>query len=221
MTKSKLDHALSIAKAGLEAIPVVGGVIASLLGDYMPTSTERNVQRGMALFEQRLRELQDRLAEAVEADEFSELFKSCYLIWLRTHSESKLRAAANILANAVLQDHDEGKLPYSELDHYTHALESLSNGALDVLGYLYGIMRANFEPRGGLPEHLPALAFTNIAPDLPAYEPSLLMGLLGELDRLNFVLRQEPPAIHREGYSDYMFTLTPLGVRFCAHVLSA
>ena len=36
MAHTKADHALIVIKAGLNAIPVLGGVPASLIGDYVP-----------------------------------------------------------------------------------------------------------------------------------------------------------------------------------------
>lgn len=214
-----LDHALSVAKAGIEAIPLVGGPIASLLGDYLPNATERNLKRGMALFEEKLRAIERRVDEQVDPDEFAELFKSCFLIWQRAHSEAKLRGASNVLAHLLLRREDPQKVPYSELDHYVHALESLSTGAIEVLGHLYS--RAGTPISGTVPFRPQATSFEAIIRDLPQHDPSLLMGLIGELDRFNLVLRREPPSIHREGYLDYSVTLTPLGVRFCEHVLSA
>jgi hypothetical protein len=40
MTHSARDHALTLKKAGPNLIPVVGGALASLIGDYVPTSTQ-------------------------------------------------------------------------------------------------------------------------------------------------------------------------------------
>lgn len=38
--KKKVDHILSVLKAGTAAIPIIGGSISSLIGDYFPTSSE-------------------------------------------------------------------------------------------------------------------------------------------------------------------------------------
>ncbi|TWT74670.1 hypothetical protein Pla123a_34940 [Posidoniimonas polymericola] len=45
MTKNSGDHTLAILKAGIAGIPLVGGSIASLIGDYIPTATERSRER--------------------------------------------------------------------------------------------------------------------------------------------------------------------------------
>ena len=76
MKKSKSDHTLALVKASLSAIPVVGGSIASLVGDYIPSSTERSIDRALELLRNRLEELGDRIdVGAVNKDDFAELFK--------------------------------------------------------------------------------------------------------------------------------------------------
>jgi hypothetical protein len=45
MKKTAGDHALAVIKAGLNAVPVVGGSIASLIGDYIPTATQKTIER--------------------------------------------------------------------------------------------------------------------------------------------------------------------------------
>jgi len=90
--KEPRDHILAVCKAGISAVPVVGGPIASLIGDYIPTATQKIVRESIDMLGKRLEELGDRVdAEYVNKDEFAELFKSCYLILIRTHQEEKRR----------------------------------------------------------------------------------------------------------------------------------
>jgi hypothetical protein len=75
-----------------------------LIGDYVPTSTQITIERSTELLAQKLDALKDRIdVEAVNKEEFSELFKSCYLVMVRTNREEKLQAAAAILANLLLR----------------------------------------------------------------------------------------------------------------------
>ena len=97
MKKSKSDHTLAVAKAGLSAIPVVGGSIASLVGDYIPTATQKSIDRALELLRNRLEEFGDRIdVEAINKDDFAELFKSCYLSIVRSHRDNKLKAVPSI-----------------------------------------------------------------------------------------------------------------------------
>ena len=112
-------------------------------------------------------------------DEFAELFKSCYLSIVRTHRESKLKAATSILANLLLKEGDSEKLSYTELDHFARCVESLSSGAVEVLGVVMSAARENtrIDP---LTESF-RLDFNNLNAKFSDLSPFLLMGLVGEL----------------------------------------
>ena len=141
MAKSKSDHAISVVKAGLSAIPIVGGSIASLVGDYVPNATERSTNLAIEELAQDITLLGDRIdAESINREEFAELFKSCYLIIVRTHQQKKRTAAVRLIANVLLRDGDSDKLSYTELDHFVHCLDTLSVGAIDVLAHAVEIV---------------------------------------------------------------------------------
>jgi hypothetical protein len=74
---SPRDHALTVVKAALNLIPSVGGALASLIGDYVPTSTQRSIDETMSLLGEKLLSLEGRIdVDAVNKEDFSELFKS-------------------------------------------------------------------------------------------------------------------------------------------------
>ena len=78
MTHSAKDHVLAVVKATLSAIPTVGGPIASSIGDYVPTSTQVAIEHATKILAKKVDELQKRIdVDAVNKDDFSELFKSC------------------------------------------------------------------------------------------------------------------------------------------------
>jgi hypothetical protein len=75
MKKTAGDHALAVIKAGLNAVPVVGGSIASLIGDYILTATQKTIERTLDTIRAQVEQLGDRIdPESVNRDEFSELF---------------------------------------------------------------------------------------------------------------------------------------------------
>ena len=45
------------------------------------------------------------------------------------------KAAVRLIANALLSDGDAEKLTYTEADYFARCLDTLSNGALEVLGH--------------------------------------------------------------------------------------
>ena len=134
MNKPASDHILAVVKAGLNAVPVVGGPLASLVGDYIPMATQRNLEKAVAQLQERLEALGPRLdIDAVDRDEFAELFKTAYLIIVRSHNEARLSAATNLVSNILLRPGDQQKLSYTELDHFARCLDQISLGAIQVL----------------------------------------------------------------------------------------
>jgi hypothetical protein len=217
VAKSKSEHALALLKAGISAVPYVGGPVASLIADYVPTATQKSIDLAMSLLRDRLTELESRLdVEAVNKDEFAELFKSCYLSIVRTHRESKLKAATSILVNLLLKEGDPEKLSYTELDHFSRCTENLSSGAVEVLGAVMSAANkgAHYDP---LADSF-RMNFSDLNAKFANLSPFLLMGLVGELDAANLLHRGNTPAIATTNYGNYPVELTPLGARF-AHFL--
>src|SRR6266566_1148850 len=101
MEKKPSDHVLAIVKAGISVVPIVGDPIASLIGDYIPTSTQRSIEQAIEELRRQLSELENRVdPEAVDREQFAELFKSCYLVLVRTHQAKTRKAAVRLIVNA-------------------------------------------------------------------------------------------------------------------------
>ena len=201
--KTPSDHVLAVVKAGINVVPVVGGPLANLIGDYVPNSTQRAAVRTMELLAEKLSSLEDRIdVQQVDKEEFSELFKSCSLVVIRSHREEKLRVAAALLANLLLRPSDAKKSPYEELDHLVRCLETLSVGAIAVLGASRHITAAqanfNLDPLRNL---------------FPEFDTSLLMSLVRELENLN-LLRVQEGNIRMSDHGELLLELTPIGRRF-------
>lgn len=218
MAKSKAEHALAIIKAGVSAVPYVGGPVASLVADYVPTATQKSIDLAIELLQYKLTELEGRLdVEAVNKDEFAELFKSCYLSIVRTHRESKLKAATTILVNLLLKEGDSEKLSYTELDHFARCVESLSSGAVEVLGTV--MSAAKREGHGDLLSGSFRMNFSDVSANFSDLSPFLLMGLVSELHAVNLLHRGSTPTIATTNYGNYPVELTPLGARFAHYLL--
>jgi len=222
LKKTKAEHGLIWIKAAVSAVPGVGGPIASLIGDYVPTHTERAVEEATRLLTDRLSEIEERIdPETVNKDEFAELFKSCYLVVVRTHQEEKLRGAANLLANALLRPGDGAKLEYTELDHFVRCLDAISIGGIRVLGVLYNLVQERVPP-GPSEVHV-----SQLRKRLPPSLISLVESLLFELNALHLVFL---PPLHKfsgprgtapGALSDYEISITSWGRKFVERVLGA
>jgi hypothetical protein len=219
-TLKKADHALIAFKAAANLVPVFGGALASLISDYIPLSTHRSVERATELLKEELTTLGDRIdAEKVDRDQFSDLFKSCYLVIVRTSHEAKLRAAAALLANLLLKDGDPDKVSYTELDHFVRSLDALSVGAIAALGAAQNIvvkLGAQPDAQGDI-----SFRFEDLQSNLKQFAPALLMGLLAELNALNLLRTEGRPALATGQYGNYPLTLTTLGNRFIQRFLKS
>ena len=220
MSKSKTDHAVSLIKAGVSTIPIVGGAIASLVGDYIPTATQKSAEKTFQYLRIEIDKLKDRMdVENINKDEFSELFKSSYLVIIRTHEERKLQAAAAIISNIFLKSGDPEKLSFNELDLYVRCLDNLSIGAINVLGEMVRLARKS-EPENVEKRHT-RFTFQDINKAFSHVEPSFLMGQIAELNNFNLVHIQGSPQIRQIDYQNYVIELTPLGAKFVAHLLKS
>ncbi len=212
-SKAPQDHVIALIKAGLNAVPYVGGSIASLIGDYVPTSTQRSIEKAVKLLGEKLASLEGRIdVEAVNKEDFAELFKSCYLVVVRSNREEKLNAAAALLANLLLQPNDPRKVSYEELDHFVMCLDALSIGAISVLGAARNIATS---ANSGSQAHF---NFTQLRDLFPQFEPSLLMSLVSELRGLN-LLRVQEGSIRIPDNSHVLLEVTPIGQRFVERII--
>lgn len=217
--KESTVHALSVIKAGIAAVPVAGGPIVSLISDYVQNATERSIQLAVDELRALLIALETRVdPESVNKEEFAELFKSCYLMIVRTHQHEKRTAAVRLIANILLREGDPEKLSYTELDHFVHCLDSLSIGAVTTLAHAVEFVRSN--NASDLEKKSVSLNFSDLHKRMPDVSPDLLMGLVGELDRENLLHRPGAPSIRTARYANYAIELTPIGGRFALRFLS-
>ena len=166
----------------------------SLVADYIPTATQRSIEEALRSLREKLVALQDRIdTEVVNKDEFSEIFKSSYLLIQRSHQQRKIQAAVNLIVNILLKKDDPKRLSYTELDHFARCLDLLSIGALEVLDVIVATYRDPQERKRVFRSER-ELQFDSLSKKFPHFQPPLLMGLMAELSSLNLVyLLPAPP----------------------------
>ena len=80
------------------------------------------MKKAAEFLRQKVAELENRIdTQVVNKDDFAELFGKYAALAATTGREEKLRAASNILANALLPPGDPNKSPFNELDHLMHS----------------------------------------------------------------------------------------------------
>jgi hypothetical protein len=203
------DAGLVVLKTLINAIPLFGGSLASLV-EFIPTATRRNTEKTIRFLRERLTNLETRIdLGAVDKEEFSELFQSCSRIMERTHRDEKLRAAANILANLLLKPGDQAKVSYDELDHLIRCVDALSIGAITVLGAIRQVTATH--PLG---PNVDAIQFGQLRTTLPV-NAALVRSLVSELQAFHLVAVQETGirGYAEEEYDGSILRISPIGTR--------
>lgn len=102
------DHLVNILKAGINAIPTVGGVIGSLVDDYIPKVKEERLRKLVEDLEKDAQALGEKLSRIdqgyVHTEEYAFLFERCFKSAMENYHEEKLKAYRAIMLNSLLPD---------------------------------------------------------------------------------------------------------------------
>lgn len=130
MTKGDAAHA--ITKAGLSAIPVVGGPAVELFQHLIQPPLERRRGEWMAAVGEKLQELENRgidIEALGQKEEFVSAVMHASQIALRTHQDEKREALRNAVFNVA-----SGQSPGEALEHmFFEWIDSLSVLHLQIL----------------------------------------------------------------------------------------
>jgi len=130
--KTKGDAAHAIAKAGLSAIPVIGGPAAELFQNVIQPPLEKRRIEWMQQVGEKLRELEEnglKMEDLKENEEFISAVMHASQIALRTHQNEKLRALRNAILNVA-----KGQAPEEALQHvFLNLIDSFTELHLRIL----------------------------------------------------------------------------------------
>lgn len=131
-SKSAGDAARSIAKAGLSAIPVIGGPAVELFQNVVQPPLEKRRAIWMARVGEKLQELERNgldLESLQENEQFISAAMYASQLALRTHQEEKLTALRNAVTNIAI-----GQAPEEALQHlFLDFVDSLTEIHLRIL----------------------------------------------------------------------------------------
>jgi len=102
--RTKGDAAHAIAKAGLAAVPVIGGLAAELFQNVIQPPLEKRRTEWMVQVGEKLQELEKnglKIEELQENEEFISAVMHASQIALRTHQNEKLDALRNAVLNVA------------------------------------------------------------------------------------------------------------------------
>jgi hypothetical protein len=130
--QSKGDAAHALAKAGLSAIPVVGGPAVELFQYVVQPPLEKRREAWMAEVGEKLRELESqglKLENLQTNEQFVSAVMYASQVALRTHQAAKLSALRNAILNVA-----KGQAPEEAIQHlFFNFVDSLTELHLQIL----------------------------------------------------------------------------------------
>lgn len=173
------DHIAKIVKATLNAVPFVGGSIASLIDDYIPESRQKRIEEFSKSLADEMERLGDSLdANYVKTDEFAYLFTRVYQDVTRDYQQEKLIAYRNILVNVLRVDVDA-----SIQERYLFLVEQLTALHLRVLSAFVSDQR-NASALAGLSQGMMGSLSQTLRTLLPDVSPDQIKSCIFDLDQM-------------------------------------
>jgi hypothetical protein len=124
------DHALAIGLAALNAIPVAGGTIATLISEYVPREKQERMKRFVQDLGERLSREQARVdQEFVRTDEFQTLFEDTLDRVQQRRNEDKFEYWASLVTGVVAKE----RPPRADRDRFVDTLDRLRLSHLQLL----------------------------------------------------------------------------------------
>jgi hypothetical protein len=126
------EHVVNALKALFNAVPIVGGSVASLMDDYIPTTRDKRMQEFAQAVADEFERVGERIdGSKIDTDEFAYMFTKVFQDVSRDYQKEKLSAYRNILVNSLLVD-----VPAALQESYLHRVEALTSLHIRVLSYL-------------------------------------------------------------------------------------
>lgn len=202
----------------VNSVPVVGGAAGTFVGELWQKRSERAADTLLQNLEEEVHRLKDRIdAAACNRDELVEMTQRCHRMVQETTNEAKLRAAARLMANAMLSEGDPERLSYTVHDHFARAAEGLSNGAIAVLGKLARVAVEQADPLVSENVYRPyRYVLGNVKMHLSDLQlpHDLMLALFAELQAACLLDVEAGPIQDGEIHNDKRIVATSLGLQF-------
>jgi hypothetical protein len=138
-----IDQALSASIVGLQAVPVVGGIVAALISEYVPRRKQRRLVEFVEDLGRAFEAEQDRIdAEFVRSTEFDRMWEDALDRVQSVRNEGKLGYWAALLAGVATHD----RPPERDRERMIDTLDSIREPHLRLLH----VIATTNEPPPGL-----------------------------------------------------------------------
>lgn len=197
------DHALAVGLAGLNAIPVLGGVIATFVSEYVPRQKQRRLVSFVQDLAEKLEEERDRIdGEFVKSDEFAGLVEDVIDSAQQRRNVEKHRYYAALVAGSATHARPDEE----ERDRLLDALNRLRLPHLRLLH----VIATTTEP----PPGMWAGGVSHVVQSKMSVSDEDLRERWGELAAANIVGGYPSGTMTAAGAGDLAGRLTPFGRRF-------
>lgn len=136
LTPSKSDWTHTLAKAGISAIPIIGGPAAELLGALMVPPLAKRRDEWLKSIAEGLKELERKvdgftIESLVGNDIFVSAVMHASLVALRNHQQEKIEVLRNAVLNVAC-----GRAPHEDLQlMFLHMIDSFTPWHIRLLAY--------------------------------------------------------------------------------------
>jgi len=131
-----------IGKAGLNLIPVVGGGIASILGDYLSERKEDRLKEFLTDFVNDIKERNSNIVqEYIESVEFLDVFENILADIMNTRSTQKRQMLKNLLVNSCTIENTS----YEKTEEFQHLIDVISLTGILTLSAFYQLQYINMD----------------------------------------------------------------------------
>jgi hypothetical protein len=101
--QTPIDHIVNSIKALVNAWPVGGGIVSSLISDYIPKSRERKTIEFLSNVAEGLETLKDQIdKDYIKSAEFEYLFQKAWRAAIEQYQEEKIEGFRAILLNSAI-----------------------------------------------------------------------------------------------------------------------
>lgn len=206
------EHIINAIKAGLGAVPC-GGVLASLISDYIPQSRARRLEEFAERIAKDLRKLHEHIdADYLRTDDFAFMFEQCFRSVSENPQQEKLETFRGILVNSAIRN----DISDAEKEFFLNVAMSLSALHIRILrfmgmpeDYLRAAGIAQDKIRGGFSDFFPVA--------IPGVSMDVIRSAFAELNRYQFTNTQDSiftSMTSGQGLHLLGDRITPLGRRF-------
>jgi hypothetical protein len=195
------EHIMNLFKAVLSTTPI-GGLIASLMSDYIPSSKQLRMETFVNEAAEALETLQDQIdVNRIHTDHYAYIFEQCLRGAAQYPQQEKLDCYKAILINAAKPSDNTD----DQQDYFLNLVNTLAPVHIRLLGALYAAMK--------IPQNGPETGRT-IRSMMGSVDGDIIMSAAAELYQLQFTNTQPSSMPITADLSRAGGRLTPIARKF-------